>query len=183
MSIINSWNTLKEHWSNKFGKEIQYTPASEIDIKRLQEYYGSVPKDYMDSLSICNPVDQFWLDELGWSRLLNIEESIKINKDFNANELNDPFGYTYIYGEIINPKKIIPKEWILIFEWNMDYFVAIDMLSDDKGQIIVFCIEDATLAKWENSYEEWFAMAVDEVIKHGELRVETIEEVLAKALK
>jgi len=185
MSIKNSWNKLTEYWL-KNGKTYACNGINESEIVIIKELYDDIPESYIKSLKICNPIknengEYFWIDSSGWGILFDAEELINRTKSFRRHEFSYKYemgAYQHVYGDIKNPNTLVPKQWIPIYDWNGDYIVAIDMLSDNKGQIIVFCLEDSIVAKWTDSYEEWFELAVDEVLKYGELRVETIENIL-----
>jgi len=194
MSVENSWKKLFSYWEkdkNSMQKiDLKCSGATDIEIDRLKELYDNIPNKYIDSLKICNPTRDenhnyhSWIDKSGWGYLYDINKIISTADTWKEVEWFSKTGiyYDYVFGNVKNPKSSAKKQWIPIYDWNGDYTVAIDMFSKNKGQIIVFCTEDGTLAKWTDSYEEWFELAIDEVLKYGELRVETIEAVLALAI-
>ncbi len=185
VTIEENWNRLLKYWRNKTDKkDLVCTGATDEQIESLKKLHDDIPESYIESLRICNsPRDKdgdfhSWLDQSDWGILYDTKKLIEFtNIDRQHGFSHEDGMFEYIKGDVINPKFSSPKEWVLIYDWNTDYTVAIDMLSSNKGQIIVFCREDSSLAKWTDSYEEWFELAVDEVLKYGELRVETIEAV------
>ena len=193
MSIKNSWERLLSYWKSDKNStqkiEIECKGAIDIEINKLKELYDEIPDEYIKSLEICNPISDknenyhSWVDSSGWGYLHDINRIISLTDNWKKHKFFSETGvFDYVYGDVSNPKNSALEQWIPIYDWNTDYVVAIDMLSKNKGQVIVFCMEDGTLAKWTNSYEEWFELVVEEVLKYGELRVETIESVLALAI-
>lgn len=189
MSIQENWDKLlnywKEHNGTKWGNDFQCQGATKEQLQALKNLFEEIPEEYLASLKTCavsrDDKGEFYyfIDASGWGQLYGLEDIIKGILDYPKNTyISEKGAYEYVYGNVENPTMLLPKQWIPIFDWNADYTVAIDMLSKNKGQVIVFCLEDSTVAKWTDSYEEWFALAVDEVLKYGELRVETIESVL-----
>jgi len=158
----------------------EFKPASIDEIQDVESKLNvNLPDDFKESLNInaYEFIDKYaypWLG--GWNNLFNCKDIVsftlsKRKLDFEAfsNRINltDEYGFW-------------SDKWIIIFDWNMDYLVALD-LSDDPnkyGQVLCLCIEDGTIAKWTDSYDAWFEEAVNEVLQYGELRTETIEKVL-----
>jgi cell wall assembly regulator SMI1 len=189
MSIQQNWDKLIKYWKNhhgiKYRKDFNCQGATEEEFKNLKNMYDVVPTDYLDSLKICATSKDkennfyYFIDSSGFGQLYGINDIIQKVSNYPKNTyISDKGAYQFVSGNLKNPPMLLPKQWIPIFDWNGDYIVAIDMLSENKGQIIVFCMEDSTLAKWTDSYEEWFELVVNEVLQYGELRVETIEKVL-----
>ena len=185
--LFQYWIAQKvEYWHH--DKKIQFTAktkckgATKLEIKDLERHFSDIPASLLESLSTCNESNR-WFGFNGWGLLYGSHEIIETSKSLDGSCTKQKGIYKIVDHRITNPSCLFPKEWIPIFDWNGDYFVVIDMLSKPQGQIILISFEESKIVKWADSYEEWFEMAVDEVIKYGELRVETIEEVLAKALK
>jgi cell wall assembly regulator SMI1 len=162
----------------------EFSPASLDEILKLEEVLNiKLPISFKESLQI-NDKDIIenhnfypWLG--GWNQLFSCKDIINHELELQKYRWFCKNGsFEYIFGDVENPKYSEPKEWIPICNWNGDYIIAIDMLSKNKGQIIVYSNEDSIVSKWTDSYEDWFKVVVDEVLKYGELRVETIEKIL-----
>ena len=189
ISMNKEWERLFQYWIAKKekywhnDKKVQFTTktkckgATELELNELKTYFLEIPTSLLESLSVCNESNR-WFGFNGWGLLYGSQEIIKTSKSFNNSPMKQGGAYKIVEPGITNPISLLPKEWIPIFDWNGHYIVAIDMLSKHKGQIILISIEDSKVVKWANSYEEWFKMAVDEVLKYGELRLETIEKKL-----
>lgn len=188
-SMKLKWERLFAYWADrqvefwhdgkivKFTKDIKCEGADTFDLEKIINFYENIPESFLESLSLCNESNR-WFGFDSWGLLLGIEEIIEMSDSFKDSPSHINGSYQIVGEGITNPTMLLPKQWIPIYDWNGNYIVAIDMLSKNKGQIIVFCLEFSTVAKWTDSYEEWFELAVDEVLKYGELRVETIESVL-----
>jgi len=187
-NMKSNWEKLFTYWADKnakfwhddkpviFTKNTTCKGATIAELKEIENYYKVIPSKLIESLTICNESNR-WFGFNSWGLLYGTEEMLKVSRSFENSPINSNGSYDNIVGKIRNPDILMPKEWIPIYDWNTDYRVVIDMLSENKGQIIVVFLEDGTLAKWTDSYEEWFELAIDEVLKYGELRVETIEAV------
>lgn len=159
----------------------EFKPASDDEILEVETKLNiTLPENFKESLKINafeTNVQDFvypWLG--GWNILLNCEEMLsftlrsrKLDFDVfdNRIELNDEY-------------RRWNEKWVIIFQWNMDYFIVLDLSDDPKkyGQVLCLCIEDGSIAKWADSFKTWFEEAVNEVEQFGELRTETIESVL-----
>lgn len=169
-----------EKWAS-FERELK---SASIDaIKDIKTSLGvALPMSFKESLSInaYEPQDQgFVYPWLGsWNVMQNPEEIIKLsmqNREFEwevFKETNDLIQEDY---------EMWSDKWVVVFDWNGDYFVALDLREDEEfyGNVLCFCIEDGSIAKWADSYEEWFELVVDEVLQYGQLRISTIENLLS----
>lgn len=180
MDINDSWDKLIKYWkSQNVLSTVKCQGANITEIERVKNYYGDIPDSLLKSLAFCNNFERaLGITSSNWGSLYNIDDMLETSKNFSTFKQENIGYYKEVLGNIKNPKMAMPKEWIPIYDWNSDYIVVVDMLSKNKGQVIVFCLEFGTVAKWTDSYEEWFALAVDEVLKYGELRVGTIESIL-----
>jgi hypothetical protein len=185
-----NWERLFAYWANnqiefwhngkieKFVADTKCVGANISEIDKIKHYYNiNIPNALLDSLLICNESNR-WFGFNGWGLLYGTKEMIDTSMSFENSPKNESGFYKFVGMGITNPATIFPKKWIPIFDWNGKYFVALDMLSSNKGQVIIISVEDSVVLKWANSYEEWFEMVVDEVVKYGELRLETMEKLL-----
>jgi len=180
MDINHSWDKLIKYWKNQnILDNTKCQGANVTEIEKLKNYYKDVPESLLKSLALCNNLERvLGIKNENWGSLYSINYILETSENFSTFEQKSVGYYREVLGNINNPKTAMPKGWIPIYDWNSDYIVAIDMLSKNKGQVIVFCLEFGTVAKWTDSYEEWFELVVNEVLQYGELRVETIEKVL-----
>jgi hypothetical protein len=63
----------------------------------------------------------------------------------------------------------------------MNYYgvLNLDKESSNYGEVLCLCVEDGSISRWANSYEEWFELVVEETLTYGELRISTIESLLS----
>jgi len=188
-NMKQNWERLFKHWSNqkidfwnngkleKFTDKTTCRGATSKDIDKIKNYYSNIPDDLLESLTICNEGNR-WFGFNGWGLLYGTNEILETSISFEKSTKNSLGIYKVVEQGIVNPTTLFPKEWIPIFDWNGVYIIAIDMLSKNKGQIIIISIEDSTIRKWTNSYSEWFTLVVTEVLTNGELKTETIESIL-----
>jgi len=172
-----------EFWNNgkieKFTVDTKCKGANNSDLDKIKKYYTNIPDELLESLTICNETNG-WFGFNGWGVLYGTNEMLDVSVSFENSPKNDLGSYKSVGSGVVNPTTLLPKEWIPIFDWNGNYIVAIDMLSNNKGQVIIFSLEDSAVHKWANSYEEWFELVVSEVLKDGELQPATIDNVLNK---
>jgi len=158
--------------------------ATVDEINKLEEKLSiQLPESFKQSLMISNGEIELnenedlstWFGD--WNILLNCEEIFNITEEYRKIYTEGvKFDYSY---EIKNKTLEWANEFIVFLSNNCDYYAVLDMREgDQKGQVLAVDIEGGILAYWANSYEEWFKMAVDEVLEYGELRLETIEKKL-----
>jgi len=159
----------------------EFSPIGLGEIEKIEKSLNvKLPDDYKKSLKINSKEvvkDEFVYPWLGsWNTLHDTSEIIKYslrNREMDhevfqiRNGLSDEYGFWN-------------KKWVIFFDWNMDFLAVLDLREDEKyyGQVLCLCIEDGSISKWANSFSEWFELSVNETIKHGELRVTTIDNVL-----
>ena len=190
MKIDYLWKKLRDYKLSTEQKFQKYhnVGASVEEIKRLEENLSTVlPESFTKSLKITNgeiSVDtededmSTWFGD--WNTLLNCDKIFKESNDYYIHFSKEEhiLPWDEIYGI-----KNIPQKWsdkfIVFFDNNCEIYALLDMREGDgKGQVLITDIEAGILAFWANSYEEWLEMAVDEVVLHGELRLETMEKLL-----
>lgn len=161
--------------------EKEFVPIDLSEIENIEkELNVKLPEDYKKSLTINSKEISFngflypWLG--GGNTFLESSEIINFslnNKklDFEVFEFRNGLSKDYCFWN---------EKWVIVFNWNMDYLVVLDLREDEKfyGQVLCLCIEDGTIAKWADSFEIWFELAVNEVLEYGELRIVTIENLL-----
>ena len=184
-----NWEKLFTHWASKqiefwnngklekFTTETTCKGVDSSELDSIKKYYTNIPNALLESLSICNESNR-WLGFNGWGLLYGTNEILETSKSFVKSPKSDLGSYKLVGEGITNPKTLFPKEWIPFFDWNGMYIVAIDMLSTNKGQVIIVSIENSMVYKWANSYEEWFELVVSEVLNDGELQSDTIEKLM-----
>ena len=171
---LEKWASFEREWKS----------ASTDEIKDLESNLGvALPKSFNESLSInaYEPQDQgFVYPWLGsFNMMQNPEEIVEITtenrEDLDYEVFEDPNDLMQEDYEMWSDK------WIVIFDWNGNYCAVLDLREDEEfyGNVLCMCIEDGTIAKWADSYEEWFELVVDEVLRYGQLRLSTIENLLS----
>jgi len=160
-----------------------YRAASVDEISTIENSLNvTLPKSFKKRLLInaYEPYDKaFIYPWLGEWNMMNEPVDI-IEQSLDSRKLD--------YEVFDNPKNLPQEEyemwsdkWIVIFDWNGDYLVTMDLREEPEfyGKVLCMCIEDGTIAKWADSYEEWFSLVVDEVLEYGILRISTIEKILS----
>lgn len=159
----------------------ELTGATEKEITELEHALDvKLPQYFKESLQIncTDPVSDGYV--YPWLNHSNLLSNCKSMVEFS---LDQRIYNEFPYETILNlPEDSLQwnEKWVIFFDWNMDYFGVLDLREglDSYGQVLLVCNEDGVIAKWANSYEEWFQMAVEEVLEFGELRLETIESVM-----
>lgn len=184
MTIEENWERLLKYWdSRNIFNDFKCQGASAVEIERVKNYYKDIPESLLKSLAFCNNFKRaLGVENDNWGELYDIDNMLEASELYPTFGENDAGWYSDVLGDIKIPDTAMPKEWIPIYDWNTDYVVAIDMLSENKGQIIMFGLEWSMIRLWANSYEEWFEMVVNEVLEYGELRPETLEDVITGRL-
>jgi len=155
----------------------EFKPASDQEIQEVESKLDvNLPEDFKESLQINNhetAVDIFlysWLG--GGNHMLECKDMITFsldNRELDFEVFDQHINLTeeYTYWN---------EKWVIIFDWNMDYLAVLDLREDPKyyGKVLCTDIEFGKIAKWADSYVEWFEIVTNEVLEYGELRLDTI---------
>lgn len=175
MTVTENWDRLKNYWQIKLKvSSIKCNGATDEEIAELEmKLQLKLPQSYIDSLKICNQ-SYFSVEEgsrYAWfgapSRPLSIRDVI-----FTANDLPQYYvgmKFEDIYGDIVEPESKWPDGWVPILG-AFQYFGMIDLrpgIGDQYGQVLLSDPVNGKLTVWAKSYEEFFNIAVNTVIKSG----------------
>jgi len=164
-----------------FDREFQ--PAQTEEIVAIENSLNvTLPQSYKESLLInaYEPHDNaFVYPWLGEWNMMNEPEDI-IEQSMSNKELDYEL-FADTKNLVKEDYKMWSDKWIVIFDWNYDYLVTMDLREEPQfyGKVLCMSLKDGTLAKWADSYEEWFSLVVDEVLEYGILRISTIEKILS----
>jgi len=170
-NIKKQWERLFEYYKSKGLLKRECKGVSEEKVKEFEEHFNvSLPKDFIDSHRICDEIYIFDTSEkIGWLGEEDIYsfEDIKY-KWYNLFLVNDQISE---YAQDIGWN----KNWIVFYDYGTWFSAVLDTTT---GKVYCYENETSEYTLWANSYEEWLEMAVDEVLKYGELRLEVMEKLL-----
>jgi len=160
-NIQKEWNKLFKKYENSLVKECKGT-----DKRKILEVEETFGVSFIDSFYICDEryiFDSYkgWLGEFDLYSLTNGHDNY-----FNLIERNK---------ELREYDSHWKEEWIAFYDYETWFYAILDTKTK---QVYLQSSTDIEYIVWANSYEEWFEMVVDEVIEYGELRLETIENLL-----
>jgi len=164
---------VKKQWERLFGYyegevKTKCKGASEEQIEAFEKEFDIIlPKAFSDSFRICD--ERFILKDktkgfFGKSELYSLKNSYY--GYFNLMDINKEMR---IYDEKWK------DEWIVFYDYETWFY---GILNTRTGQIYLKSATENEYIIWANSYEEWLEMAVDEVLEHGEIRLEVLEKLL-----
>ena len=170
MAVKASIQKLKTYWQEHGnGNSGICNGATDEEINSLKSTYAvKLPEPFIEAFKLCNedfPSVGYKKEPFMWFGVANTHYSVKTlleaNKDMQE------------WGEW-------DKDIIFFYTFDGAFYAALDMRknSQTEGKVLCVELEAGEFKVWANSYEEWLEMTVNEVLQHGELRVETIEEVL-----
>ncbi len=166
-NIKKQWERLFKYYEGNLTHKCK--GASEEKIIEVEKEFGvTLPKAFADSFRICDERYIFnvsekkgWFGEHDHYSLTNI-----FYGGYNLLEANKE---VRLYAEDWK------DEWISFYTYEGWYDAILDT---GTGNIYLKSTTDVEYIIWANSYEEWLEMAVDEVVEHGEIRLEVIEKLL-----
>jgi len=167
--VNTQWERLFKYYKNDITKECK--GASEEKIAEFEkEFKVTLPKAFADSLRICDERYIFNTSEKkGWFGENDIYSLNNTKYDwYNLFQVNKQIA-TYATDIGWN------KDWIEFYDYGTWFSAVLDTVT---GKIYCYEIETGEHVIWANSYEEWLKMAVDEVLEHGEIRLEVLEKLL-----
>jgi hypothetical protein len=162
--VKEQWERLFKHYENNMTKKCE--GATEEKIREVEETFSlKLPKAFADSFRICD--DRYILKDTNLG-FFGDWELYSITHEYHG------------YHNLITLNKDMREyggkdEWIVFYDYETWFHVILDTKT---GQIYLKAVEDLEYIIWANSYEEWLKIAVDEVIEHGEIRLELIEGLL-----
>lgn len=167
-NIKQQWERLFNYYEDNLTKKCK--GASEEKIVEVErEFKVKLPKAFADSFRICDERYIFNTSEKkGW---FGEHEHYSLSKTYyeyyNLIEINKDMR---VYDEKWK------DEWIAFYDYETWFYAIIDTKT---GKIYLESSEGGNKIVWANSYEEWLKMVVDEVVKYGELRLDTIQKLLS----
>jgi len=169
-TIYQQWERLFKYYGTKLTSKCE--GVKDEDIHKVEKELGvSFPKTFSDSFKICDQRLLFGSEKeyKGWLGKYDLF-SIKNSYDnlYNLVEANRKL-------RIYDPTHREKVNWVVFYTYEFSYYVILDT---NNGYIYLREAEEMDFIKWADSYEEWFKIIVDEVVKYGELRLETIEELI-----
>lgn len=163
----------------------EFKPATDDEIFEVEKKLNvKLPIDFKESLQINNhetAVDIYlysWLG--GGNHMLECKDMVTFSLDnremFSLDNRELDFE---VFDQRINLTEEYTywnDKWVIIFDWNMDYLAVLDLREDPKyyGKVLCTDIEFGKIAKWADSYADWFEIVTNEVLEYGELRLDTI---------
>lgn len=169
MTIEENWERLYDYWSKKYPKlsKNKCIGASENELKQAEKELGvNFPKAFSDSFKICDERYLFGQNgEIGW---FGQDDHFSIKHTYF-----DYFNIVQVNKEMRKYDTYWKKEEIAFYTYETWYYFAIDV---NTGKIYAYKAEEVEGKLFANSYEEWFEIAVDEVLEYGELKLESIEK-------
>ncbi len=166
-TIKELWEKLFQYYNKKLIKKCQ--GATEEKISEVETTFNiKLPKEFADSFRICD--ERYILDgskKIGWLGEDDLYSLSNTKYDwYNLLEINKQIRS---YAQDIGWS----RKWIQFYDYGT-WFAAV--LDTGTGKVYCYNIETGEYALWKNSYKEWFEMAVNEVINHGEIKLEAIEK-------
>ena len=166
-NIKKQWERLFKYYAGNLRKKCE--GATEKKIAEVEKEFGvQLPKAFADSFRICDERYIFntsekkgWFGEHDHYSLTSI-----FYGGYNLLEINKEIR---IYAEDWK------DEWISFYNYEGWYDAILDTKTE---QIYLKSTAENEYIIWANTYEEWLEMAVDEVLKHGEIRLELIEKLM-----
>jgi hypothetical protein len=171
ISINEQWQRLFNYYRSNGLLLKKCKGASEEQIMEFEnEFKIKLPKTFAESLKICD--ERYILNsskKVGW---LGEDDMYSL-----TNRKYDWYNLFQVNRQIATYAKDIGwnKNWIQFYDYGTWFSAVLDTVT---GKIYCYENETGAYVLWANSYEEWLEMAVDEVVKYGELRLETIEKLL-----
>ena len=170
-TISIQWERLYKYYQQKdlLNKVCQSTIKEKI-AEFESSFEINFPQDFRESFLICD--ERYILktnEKKGW---------------LGENELYSFSSNKYDWYNIFEVNKQIfsfandigwNKKWIQFYDYETWYSAVLDT---ETGKVYCYENETGINVLWANSFTEWFKMAVDEVIQYGELRIETMENLL-----
>ena len=164
-TIKELWEKLFQYYNGKLTKKCQ--GATEGKIAEVEKVFNvKLPKEFADSFRICD--DRYILytsKKRGW---------------FGEDDLYSLSNTKYGGYNLLQANKLKVtyytewnKNWIEFYDYGTWYSAVLDTIT---GKIYCYNNETGDYVVWSNSYKEWFGMAVNEVLKYGEIRLEPIEK-------
>jgi cell wall assembly regulator SMI1 len=167
--VKEQWQRLFDFYQNSGLLVKKCEGATEEKITEVEKEFGvTLPKAFADSFRICDERYIFnTYEKKGW---------------FGEDDHYSLSGMFYGYYNLLVTNKEMriydeywKDEWIVFYDYGTWFSAVLDTVT---GKIYCHEAETGKYVIWANSYEEWLEMAVDEVVKYGELRLETMEKLL-----
>ena len=168
-NIKKQWERLFKYYAGNLSKKCE--GATEEKIAEVEKEFGvQLPKAFADSFRICDERYIFNTSEKkGW---LGEHDIYSLNdRKYNWYNLFQVNRQISTYAKDIGWN----KNWIQFYDYETWFSAVLDTVT---GKIYCYENETGEYIIWANSYEEWLEMAVDEVLKHGEIRLELIEKLM-----
>jgi len=166
-NIKKQWERLFKYYKNDLEKKCQGVTEKYI-LEVEMEFEIKLPKEFSDSFRICN--ERFTLNtskKKGW---FGEHDHYSIGETY--------YGY-YDLIEINKNMRVYNEywkdEWIAFYDYETWFYAVLDTKT---GQVYLESAEGGNKIVWANSYKEWLEMAVNEVLEHGEIRLELIEKLM-----
>jgi hypothetical protein len=166
-NVKKQWERLFKYYESSLTKKCQGTTEDEI-VKVEKEFNVTLPKEFSDSFRVCN--ERYVLntsEKKGW---FGEHDHYSLSKTY--------YGY-YELIEINRDMRMYDEkwkdEWIAFYDYETWFYAILDTKTK---QVYIKSATENEYIIWANSYEEWLKMAVDEVLEHGEIRLELIQRLM-----
>lgn len=182
------WNELFDYWSQNEPYFTLPKGASDQEIKKVETMLSfSLPESLKDSLKKCNSYPDNWekvkkssallLGEAG--QLYSTNEIImwyKENMDYRGTQ-----AYRCVYGDTTSPNSKWMYQWIPIYDYNANIFLAIDMRENNgipSKKVLYLDFEYSILAVCADSYEEFLNQVLSSILQTGQYGSKDLENIL-----
>jgi hypothetical protein len=166
-NVKKQWERLFRYYEGNLTKKCE--GATEEKIIEVEKEFGvTLPKAFADSFRVCDERYIFnTYEKKGW---------------FGEHDHYSLSGMFYgSYNLLVTNKEMRiyddhwKDEWIVFYDYETWFYAILDTKT---GQVYLKSATENEYIIWADTYEKWLEMAVDEVLKHSEIRLELIEKLM-----